>query len=185
MHSHISYLLLLLLLTACIKNDQTTVQDTSERFNLPAFFDKEIKRLSDNGSLKIEKRIRQNAQEELKVQKIENWEKELQLFSTYNIHEAIHQDDYDSSKIVLDNGNYHLTYQSINPKLALKHLTLHYNKQKELQKLEMQIEKQNQVYSSYYQLNYQPQSGYRIKKKQKVLLFPIDSLEVQANFVNE
>jgi hypothetical protein len=180
----IIYLLSFLLLSSCIKLDpQTTAEET--RFDIPAYFKKEITRLEKMQNLKVEKITLQNGQKERKEMQIQDWKKELTLFSKYNIHKPQVLEEYDEQKEDLDGGKYSLTYQTKNPKLGLKEVVIIYNAAQEVEEIRLEQKANNQVYESSYLMSYIPSKGYLISKQQKVVLFDENRFEVELRFLND
>lgn len=177
-------ILSLTFLAACIKVEPESIQQ-NERFNIPAFFKAEAKRLNKIKKLKVQKTVLQNGKTEEQQTKIEDWNKELAIFQKHNIHKPQVFEEYEEEKDILEGGKYRLTYQTKNPKLKLKQLELWLNQENQLEKIVLQQKALNQVYESDYELSYQPQIGYTIKKLQKVVLFKENSFQVKLRFMNE
>lgn len=177
-------ILSLSLLCACIKVEPQNFQQ-EKRFDLPAFFETEAKRLHEIKDLNVRKTVLQNGKTEEQKTKIEDWNKELTIFKKYNIHKPQVFEEYQEKRENLDGGKYHLTYQTKNPKLNLKQVDLWFNQDDQIQEIILKQTALNQVYESDYKLSYKPEEGYTIEKLQKVILFEKDRFQVILRFLEE
>lgn len=177
MRIKIALSLLIVFAAACGSKDNSSIT-TRTYFDIKGYFEKEADRLQQRNPL-IEKSVAQNNQPETKDVKISNWPTELELFTESDINKPAWKDSYRR----VNNGN----------------LTELVSKDKGLKTQKISIEKDadgnivhifilnnvsNSLYTTTEELNYFPDSLYRIVKHQAVQVIGKNTYSIVGKFKN-
>ncbi|MEE1883840.1 hypothetical protein [Pedobacter flavus] len=162
------------LLSACGTKPSENIQNEISQFDLKGFFDKEASRLQAKNPT-VTKTVSINGEAETKNLTIEEWKKELEIFSSADINKADWKGEFKKSV----EGNKEI-YTTNNPKILVKKLVI-INGEK-TKEIEVVISKQNLVYASSDTLKYIPDSLYEIKKVQKIKLLDPRKYLIRVEF---
>ena len=151
--------------------------DTSKHFfDFKEYFEKEAIRLQKENPV-IEKTVSQNTQPEKKELKLSNWEAELELFTESDINKPAWQDSYRIVKSGLETQ-----YVALDNDLKTKKILIRFSKEGPVEQVSILNSIKNALYSSSEQLDYFPDSLYRIKKHLDVRIIGTNSYSVTARF---
>lgn len=191
MNKKISTLILalgVLLIFACQKNDQKVTGDTNKLvfFDIKSFFEEEAKILA-NKKYKIEKTALLNGKKEVKTFDNVDFEAELKIFRDADLNKPSWRDKYKIDSITNKNGQLNVVYNSTNERMKIKKMDLLFQDEKAKQPVEVQIVSQisNPLYETNEHLWYRTNQAYKISSVQKVTLLSIDSIYIEARFLDE
>lgn len=171
-------LILSLIATCCLACTVPDKQDEPKKivyFDVQAFFNKEIKRLSELNPT-VYKTVSENGQQESKQLKINDWKRELKLFLAADINKAAWR-----SAFKIDKSDSLTTYTSLDEKIPIKKLSIIKLKDKVIE-IEVINVNYNILYKATDTLNYYTDSLYRIKKTQNIKLLSPKTYEVTGKF---
>ena len=167
-------LLLLLLITACSKPEETS--NTPAYFDLKTYFENEAVRLQKRKPV-LTKTVTQNGESEKKDIKIADWKSELGFFTMSDINKPAWRDSYRT----IDNAN-QLTYLAKEDGLKTQKVEIYRNAQGAIKQISILNKTSNLLYTSTENLHYFPDSVYTITKQQKVLLNRTNTYQINSVF---
>ena len=165
---------ILLALTSCTLKEQEKA-NTKTYFDLPNYFKQEANRLAKARPM-INKTIEVNGKSETREVKIDNWEKEFDLFVQADINKASWRGSF--TPTVANNLQ---VYTSQSNKIPVKRLEVSYTGNK-VASIKVFVTNTNDLYTSNDSLSYYPDSLYRIKKVQHIKLMSEKKYEVTGKF---
>ncbi|NGM61753.1 hypothetical protein G5B30_07480 [Sphingobacterium sp. SGG-5] len=147
-------------LFACTSAPQHTKQEQKE-FDLPAYFQREIKRLSAVDKAVV-KTVSKGDVSETKTLRVD-WKKELAAFASIDINKPVY-----AGYIYKDSSGRTVTFRIDNPKLDISMVRIQYNEQNEPLEITIQRKIDNLLYDTAEKLHYKKNESYRIEKQQDV-----------------
>lgn len=141
-------------------------------FSLKNYFRDEAERLQ-RASPKIVKSVVKNGSEESRHTQISNWENELMLFIESDINKPAWQQSYQ-----IDSSGNTVVYQRLDPELRTVSISIERNADETIDHIRIQNGVENMLYTSEEQLDYYPDSLYRINKKQRVMVIGENSYTI-------
>jgi len=147
-------------LFACNSTPQHTKQEKKE-FDLPAYFQREIKHLSSTDK-EIVKTVSKDDVSETKTIRVD-WKKELAAFAAIDINKPVY-----AGYIRKDSSDRTVTLRIDDPKLDLSMIRIRYDEQNEPFEITIQRKTDNLLYDTIEKLYYRKNKSYRIEKQQKV-----------------
>lgn len=157
-------------------NTQQAADTTNAYFSLEAFFTSEIDRLTALAPT-LNKTVSRNGVSEKKEVQIENWENELALFIDSDINKPAWQKSYR-----IDSTERSVVYKSIDPELRTQKITIDKNENGLIKHIAISNHTSNMLYQTAEQLDYYPDSLYRINKQQQVRFIGNSRYTINASF---
>ncbi len=173
MRKIIFYCLILFCSSCTLKEQEKAAGKTY--FDLESYFKSEANRLS-KANLQIDKTVLVNGESEEKNVKINNWEKELESFTSSDINKTSWRGAF---KIKKDFSTE--TYVSDNEKINVKKVEITYRKNI-IYGIKIFITTTNRLYTSKDSLIYYPDSLYQIKKVQQIKLMDKKMYDITGRF---
>lgn len=164
----------LLALASCTLKEQEKV-NTKTYFDLAGYFKQEASRLAKT-QLTINKMVVVNGKSETRAVKIQNWEKEFDLFVQADINKASWRGSF--TPTVTDNLH---VFTSQSQKIPVKKVEISYQGNK-VSGIKVFVTNANDLYTSNDSLSYYPDSLYQIKKVQHIKLMAEKRYEVSGKF---
>ncbi|MBE8720986.1 hypothetical protein C4F40_09655 [Sphingobacterium sp. Ka21] len=161
-------------LFSCVSTD-TATKDQVKLFDLPSFFQSEIKRLAATNPT-ITKTVRKDSISEVKQIKIENWETELSSFVTIDINKPAY-DGY----VDVDSINHLVTYTVTNPDLDLSCIQIQYENGK-ANAIVIERKVKNSLYNTTEFLEYRKNDSYTVEKNQSVKAVGENYYKIEGKF---
>lgn len=153
-----------------------TAQTGRSYFSLETYFKAEAARLQKL-SRPISKTVNKNGQQETHTVQIGKWENELMLFIESDINKAAWQQSYQ-----IDSTENTVVYRSRDPELRTREITVKRLNNGAISHISIQNGVENMLYESDEQLDYYPDSLYRIGKKQHVAVIGENTYTVTGIF---
>lgn len=144
-------------------------------FDIKEYFAKEAVRLEKKNPL-VHKTVMVNDTSEGKAIKIENWEKELSIFSDADINRSSWKGQFQKKET--KDGE---VYTSDNEKVPVKEVTI-YKRKNLVYGLQILIKNTNSLYTSADTLTYYPDSIYEIRKTQHIRLLSEKNYRITGKF---
>lgn len=165
---------LILLINGCAPDNKTSGREL-KYFDLKGYFSNEIARLS---KLKkpVLKSINFNGKDEVKRLFINNWENELDFFSSSDINKPSWKDSY-----TIDTSENLLIYRAKDVNLKLQEMIVKQVKNK-VKWIMIYNTTKNLLYESSEKLSYFPDSLYLIQKSQKVRILKKNYYTIKGSF---
>ncbi len=176
--------LLLFYFSACInveKKEATGTLAKSSFFDIEAFFDSEIERLSGKKP-QLKKTILMNGEEESLVLKAVDFEKELRVFSECHLNKPALEDKYSRDSIFESGQLVKIIYETGEEKIKIKKVEISFE-ENSVSRILIEKNASSEVTSSSQVLTYQPNLGYTIESKQKFATSSEHQLKMQVSFV--
>lgn len=133
-------------------------------FSLEDFFSTEISRLQQRLP-EIAKTVTKNGETETHDLQIKNWRNELALFIDSDINKSAWQHSYQ-----IDSTANIVRYSSLDPALRTQQIVIEKDSTGAVTHVTIRNEVNNTLYQSNEQLDYYPDSLYRINKKQHIVV---------------
>jgi hypothetical protein len=152
-----------LFLPAC-KPDIKETGATSKYFDLKAYFKADSARLSKIPQ-PILKTVTHNGVTESKKVKIDNWARELSLFSESDINKPAWRDSYQ-----VQQSDHTIIYMATDPNLKVREIIINKKEDGRVHYIAIYNYTKNLLYTSQEKLTYIPDSIYKIEKTQHVKL---------------
>ncbi len=154
-------ILVLLMLVSCAEPEERSV---TRYMNIKGFFEAEVQRLTENNKL-VDKTVKRNEISETKTGISVNWINELSLFIESDINKPAWRDSY---KITEDSSE--VIYMALDSNLRTRSIHIKKDARDRIRNISIMNRTKNNLYQSSEQLNYVPDSIYKIDKSQQVLL---------------
>ncbi|MFK7797886.1 MAG: hypothetical protein AB8E82_10570 [Aureispira sp.] len=185
MSNRLLLFLFLCFVAACTSNSAPSNTATALRFfDIKGFFEQEIAYL-DAQSIKVQKTIQQNGEEERQEVSIGDWRQELSFFIESDLNKPSWRDQYSiDSSYTEDNKKLLLHYESQDKKLTIKALDVEIVSDT-VQSIMIIKNINNQVYTSQQYLNYFPKKYYTINQTQNIVLLSKDDYNIEARYLYE
>ncbi|MFC3196294.1 hypothetical protein ACFOET_01580 [Parapedobacter deserti] len=135
---------------------------TTPYFSLEGYFNSEAARMQREAPV-IDKVVSKGGQPEHRTIQINNWHKELALFTESDINKPAWRASYR-----VDSTASTLTYTSLDPKLRTARITVEKRPDGTVKHIAVVNRVSNMLYQTEEQLDYYPDSVYRINKQQQV-----------------
>ncbi len=148
-------------------------------FDIEGYFKKEAERLQKKNPT-VEKKISKNKDTEQKTLRIENWNNELELFSSSDINKPAWKNSYS-----LQQNKQIITYTANSPELRTQKISIQKNTNNAIKRISILNQVKNSLYNSVEELNYYPDSLYQIKKQQKVQLLGANNYTVTGRLIKK
>ncbi|GGG93131.1 hypothetical protein GCM10007415_29950 [Parapedobacter pyrenivorans] len=144
-------------------NSASVVGSSTSYFSLVDYFDREATRLQQLAP-SIVKTVAKNGEQESKEIRIIDWREEFALFIDADINKPAWQNSYhvDSSNVSA------VIYKSIDPKLRTAQITVEKQEDGSVTHIQIINKVSNMLYHTDEELDYYPDSLYRIVKRQGV-----------------
>ncbi len=149
-------------------------------FDLDAYFDSEMKRLSGS-DLALTKVANLNGKEEKIAPQILDYQEELKVFRQSDINRLSWLDKYQSDTLSEAGKITKIVYTALEDKLKTKKIEILYDKDA-VSSIAIENSSSSLVASGRQKLMYQPQSGYSIDNEQKILFGNKRHLHVAVSF---
>ncbi len=162
---------------ACTSSPTVTNQ-VSKEFDLPSFFQHEIKRLSSANREVIKTVSTGDSSETKTIQQID-WKKELAAFSSVDVNKAVY-----AGEIRKDSSDHIVTLYLDNPDADISKVRIHYDKQNEPQEIIIHKNIHNLLYHTIEILSYKKDHNYSIEKQQDVWLLGTNHYTIKGSFSN-
>ncbi|MBK1441986.1 hypothetical protein JHJ32_18455 [Parapedobacter sp. ISTM3] len=154
--------------------DVQSDSQTSPYFGLEAYFNSEATRLQERAPT-VTKTVSKNGETETHDVRIGNWQNELALFIESDINKPAWQHSYQ-----VDSTASLLTYTAIDPDLRTEQITVEKDTNGHIKRIRIVNKVQNMLYQTGEQLDYYPDSLYRIIRKQRVQIIGESNYAVSA-----
>lgn len=135
-------------------------------FDLPAFFEKEIKMLMKQNP-GIEKKINKDGETETKILESIDWKKELAAFVDVDINKPSWIRSFSVDTLFLTSENFEITYVSLEKGIPIKQVKLLFENNS-CSFVQINKKRDNTLFSSFQELAYKTGEGYKINGYQKV-----------------
>lgn len=172
---------------SCQKKDKNLAdQSTLPFFDLKTFFQEEAKNLNERQAKLVKTAFLNGITEEKTFEKVD-FNEELKIFREADLNKPAWKDQYKTDTVTNKNGQLEVTYFNENQRLRIKKIVLLFEKLEADKPLEVQIVKQisNPVYETNEELLYQTNQAYQVSSVQKVTFMSLDSVHIQARFLEE
>ncbi|QNL49110.1 hypothetical protein H8S90_20540 [Olivibacter sp. SDN3] len=171
-----AYLLTILLgvlLFSC-SNQEQPIQMTNQNpyFDIKGYFKEQMQRLEQKNNVVIKTVSKNNDRESQRIE-INNWENELELFTASDINKPDWLKSYR-----IDSTENQLVYKSNDPKLRTKLITIYKGDDGTVERINIINSDENWLYSSEENLDYIPDSTYRIRKQQAIRFIGENQYEI-------
>lgn len=170
----------IMLSTACFyacESSITPSKKTVERqFDLPAFFDREIKRLATDNK-EIIKTVSTDDNSESKNVVIDNWSKELSAFAAIDLNKSAYL-----GYVEKDSSDHLVTLRINNPDLEVSEVVIRYDEQNTPAEIIITRRIQNFLYTTKEKLSYRKNKDYNIEKQQDVWMLGSHRYRIQGEF---
>lgn len=147
-----------------------------EYFDIQGYFTQEAERLQKQNPV-VKKTVWQNSQPETKQLQLADWQTELELFSESDINKAAWKDSYRVVKKGLTTE-----YTSLDKDLRTQKVLVRFSDGSTVKQISILNRTSNPLYSSREQLDYFPDSLYKIAKHQDVRLIGESSYLISSKF---
>ncbi|MGK6353216.1 hypothetical protein [Parapedobacter sp. DT-150] len=147
---------------SCAPPDVEGIRQTAPYFSLENYFRQEAERL-DRQAPQIHKTVSKNGEAESRDIRIDDWQKELALFSDADINKPAWQGSYQR-----DSTHSTLTYTRIDPALRTERIIVEKHTDGTVKHIHVTNRVDNMLYNTLEELDYYPDSLYRISKQQQV-----------------
>jgi hypothetical protein len=172
--------LLLFTFSACELPKLPEKKEMTTFFSLERYFKSEEGRLSKKAT-RYKKHIKTNSEEEDLMLNVEDWSTEFQLFKKSDINKPSWKDDYKIDSVLVEGKLRELTYLALKDDLYTKSLSIKF-KGKKVQMISISNKSENSIYRLEETLNYNPDKGYKIERKQDLLLFEEERHSIEVFF---
>ncbi|WP_090603126.1 hypothetical protein [Parapedobacter koreensis] len=143
-------------------------------FSLGDYFTQEADRLQQRAP-DIAKTVSKNGETESRDTRIGNWKNELELFIDSDINKPAWQHSYR-----IDSTATSLTYTSLDPALRTEQIRIEKDANDDINRIHIVNRVNNMLYQTNEQLDYYPDSLYRIIRKQQVRIIGASSYTVNG-----
>ncbi|MEH6306541.1 hypothetical protein RYH73_12865 [Olivibacter sp. CPCC 100613] len=147
---------------SCSTNNDTTKIDQPSYFDLASYFRQQAILLQRKNPM-ILKTVGKNMETEQKKLKLDNWQKEFELFSSSDINKSDWRQSYR-----IDSTDEKLNYRAKSSRLRTKEITIYKNRNGIIKHIHILNGEKNWLYESIEQLDYYPDSLYQIAKEQSI-----------------
>ena len=165
----------ILLMPSC-KPDIKETGATAKYFDLKEYFKSDLARLNKIPQ-PILKTVTHNGVTESKKVKIDNWERELSLFSESDINKPAWRDSY-----TIQQTDHTLIYMAMDPKLKTREIIVNKKPDGGVLYIAIYNYTKNLLYSTQEKLTYVPDSIYKIEKTQHVRLLGNNKYVITGSF---
>lgn len=172
--------ILLFTFSACELPKLPDKKEMTTFFSLEGYFKEEEGRLSKKET-RYKKHIKTNSEEEDLMLKIEDWNTEFELFKKSDINKPSWKDDYGIDSVVVKGKLKALIYTALKDDLYTRSLTIKFKGAK-VQAISILNKSANSIYKLEETLNYDPETGYKIERKQDLLLFEKEEHSIEVFF---
>ncbi|WP_257670621.1 hypothetical protein [Parapedobacter tibetensis] len=161
---------------SCTTDDVQVANHVKPYFSLEDYFQQEASRLQQLAP-SISKMVSKNGETESHDIQIDNWESELALFIDSDINKAAWQSSYK-----IDSTMTSLVYTSLDPELRTEQITVEKGDDGTIKHIGVSNRIKNMLYQTDEQLDYYPDSLYRITKQQHVRIIGESNYLVAGTF---
>ncbi|HEY0246470.1 MAG TPA: hypothetical protein VGC01_12960 [Mucilaginibacter sp.] len=165
--------------TFCLSACQPDLKETGsdmKYFDLKAYFKAKVSKLSTQNR-PVLKTVTHNGVTETKTISINNWERELNMFSESDINKPAWKDSYS----VQNTAGGSLIYIAKDPELQTREIIINKDKDK-VKSILIFNHTKNILYETNEKLTYVPDSVYRIEKSQHVKLMGSNQYDIKGIF---
>ncbi len=176
------WLLLSVLLSACLQQAerQEPLQE-KKFFNLNNYFEKEAERLQQSNRPWLKIAQLNEKKETLKVSNI-NWQKELEIFSRCDLNKPAWKEKYKIDTTFLNGDLSKISYISTDDELLIKKINITFSTSNKPDSIQIRKETHNFLMSMEQDLHYNPNTGYKIEQREKMLGFKPSYSSVELRF---
>jgi len=183
--STILILLGLFFLASCnqssINIEESAYQE--DYFDLQKYFEQEIKITRTQNFNYLKKITIDDATEEHQLDTL-NINKELNIFIKNNINRPSLIGRYEVDSVLNTQLQLvSLNYRTLDEKLPVKTLNIQFDEQQQVTQLEMKTANQSRLIDAHSTAIYQPNKGYKINNRQKILLFGAQDMEIEVEYL--
>ncbi|TJZ63115.1 hypothetical protein FAZ15_02120 [Sphingobacterium olei] len=161
-------------LFSCTSTD-TSTKGQVKLFDLPSFFQSEIKRLKKINPT-ITKTVRKDSISEVKQIKIDNWDTELSSFVSTDINKPAYDGFVD-----VDSVDNLVTYTVTSPDLDLSCIQILYKNEK-VSDVIIERKVKNSLYNTTEFLEYRKDDSYTVEKNQSVIAVGDNYYKIEGKF---
>lgn len=175
----LNYLLVIgLLFAAC----QTNTKEAQQLFDSKLFFTQQIAKLSKQ-NLTLHKHVAyNNLSDSLVVNKEINWEKELRLFSEFDLAKPTNSNQFTIDTTFADNEIV-ITYKALDSTQRIKHVLIQLDMQHHVKAVTFSTAQQTNLFGSAQQLRYVVDSGFSIYNQQQTQLADEAVYKIEGKFI--
>jgi len=161
-------------LFSCVSTDPAQ-KKRAELFDLPSFFQSEIKSLKETNPT-ITKTVRKDSISEVQEIKIKNWDTELASFVAIDINKPAY-----SGYVDIDSVDNLVTYTITNPDLDLSCIQIQYKNGK-ANDIVIERKVKNSLYNTTELLEYRKNDSYTVEKNQAVKVVGENYYKIKGEF---
>lgn len=147
---------------SCASPDVKDIRQIAPYFSLESYFRQEAERL-ELQTPQIQKTVSKNGEVESRNIRIEDWQKEFALFMDADINKPAWQHSYRR-----DSVQFTITYTRIDPALRTEQIIVERHTDGTVNHIHVTNQVDNMLYNTLEELDYYPDSLYRINKRQQV-----------------
>jgi hypothetical protein len=182
----LKYLLFIFLIStifSCTTETEEKVIQENIYFDMSTFFESEVERLKAL-PIRFKKRVIFNEQEELKIQDTIDIEKELALFSKYNINKPIYINQYEIDSVFGETQQLQaIIYNALDEKLITRQLKVEFDTRQQISAIYIHALSETNVIRAESKGTYRPYFGYFIHNKQKMVGIKEQHLNIQVEWL--
>lgn len=174
----------ILLCISCQKNSTTDDNTNSPEyfFNLKAFIDSEISRLSSLQP-KVEKRIVLKGQSEVQQFDSLQYDQELALFANADINKVAWVDKYQGDTIFANGHLEKIAYTAKDSDLRTQTLEIAFDQNQQVSQVYIVASNESMVANVRKEMYYWPEKGYRLLSAQSTSLSTPTEVEIEMTFI--
>jgi len=174
---HLYILIFLVSTLSCTQQKQQGQLNQKPYFDLSRYFQQQAQYLA-NKKQTVKKTVSKNDLSEKKTLQLTSWTNELELFRSSDINKADWLNSY-----TVDSTVQLITYHSKDPKLRTKRIAVYKNPEGTIQRISILNSDKNWLYQSVEQLDYFPDSHYKISKKQTIRIMGENTYTIEGKFL--
>ncbi len=183
MFKYLVFIFFILTIFSCTTETKEKVTQENIYFDMSSFFQSEVERLKTL-PIRFKKRVTFNEQEELKIQDTMDIEKELALFSKYNINKPIYINQYEIDSVFGAAQQLQaIIYDALDQKLVTRQLKVEFDTTQQIKAIHIHALSETNVISAESKGTYRPNFGYFINNKQKMVGIKEQNLNIQVEWI--
>ncbi len=176
------WLLLSILLSACLQQDKRQEFFQEKKFfDLNNYFEKEAERLQQSNIPWLKIAQLNEKKETLNVSNI-NWKKELEIFSRCDLNKPAWKEKYQIDSTFKNNNLSKISYLSTDDRLLIKKINITFSTLNKPDSIQIRKETHNFLMSMEQDLHYDPNTGYKIEQREKMLGFKPSYSSIELRF---
>lgn len=183
MIKYLFYIFSILTLFSCVTESEKKVIQENIYFDMSTFFESEVERLKAL-PIRFKKKIIFNEQEESQVQDTIDLEKELALFSKYNINKPIYINQYQIDSVFGEAQQLQaVIYNALNKELITRQLKIEFDTTQQISAIHVHALSETNVIRAESKGTYRPYFGYFMHNKQKMVGIKEQNLNIQVEWI--